>query len=64
MRLSSTVLATFNAHAGPSTFRSFTSSARRLATPVDHYDALSLPRNATRQQIKARFYEASRPSKL
>jgi hypothetical protein len=43
-----------------STQRSYfhTSSARRARTK-GHYEVLSLPRNATRQQVKARFYEVS-----
>lgn len=47
----------FILHAGPSSRRSFTSSRIAHASPVGHYEALSLPRNATRQQVKARFYE-------
>jgi hypothetical protein len=54
-------------HAGPSTLRihllslprSFSTTARRSAQPVGHYDALKLPKNATKQQVKARFYEVS-----
>lgn len=56
------------AHAGPSTWstwrartgplaRSFASSAPRSAKPVSHYEALKLPSNATKSQVKARFYE-------
>lgn len=45
----------------PSTFKSSTrplhTSRPRLAKVKGHYDALSLPRNATKQQVKARFYE-------
>ncbi|WWC67074.1 uncharacterized protein I206_100981 [Kwoniella pini CBS 10737] len=51
------------AHAGPSTLRSFNSSSRRLARThgnLSHYDVLSLSKNSTKQQIKARFYELSK----
>ncbi|WVW81524.1 hypothetical protein I302_103519 [Kwoniella bestiolae CBS 10118] len=50
-------------HAGPSTLRSFTSTQRRLARThgnLSHYDVLSLSKNSTKQQIKARFYELSK----
>ncbi|WVQ93996.1 hypothetical protein IAU59_001074 [Kwoniella sp. CBS 9459] len=43
--------------------RSFTSTARRSARvhgSISHYDALKLSKNATRQQIKAKFYELSK----
>ncbi|WVR09751.1 hypothetical protein IAU60_006827 [Kwoniella sp. DSM 27419] len=47
---------------GPSTLRGFTSTARRSARThgISHYDALKLSHNATKQQIKARFYELSK----
>ncbi|WWC57857.1 uncharacterized protein I303_100392 [Kwoniella dejecticola CBS 10117] len=51
------------AHAGPSTLRSFHSSSSRSARThgnLSHYDVLSLSKNATKQQIKARFYELSK----
>ncbi|KAI9635982.1 DnaJ domain-containing protein [Dioszegia hungarica] len=47
-------------HAGPSTRRHIASSARRSAKVVNHYEALKLPKNATKQQVKARFYELSK----
>ncbi|WVF66381.1 hypothetical protein IAT40_001121 [Kwoniella sp. CBS 6097] len=43
--------------------RTFTSSAIRSARThgsLSHYDALKLSRNATKQQIKAKFYELSK----
>jgi hypothetical protein len=43
--------------AGPSSRRYLSASSNVLASAVGHYEALRLPRNATRQQIKARFYE-------
>nr|XP_031863680.1 uncharacterized protein CI109_000932 [Kwoniella shandongensis]KAA5530752.1 hypothetical protein CI109_000932 [Kwoniella shandongensis] len=56
--------------AGPSTFRSspllkrgFTTTIKRCARThggLSHYEALRLPRNATKQQVKARFYELSK----
>ncbi|WVQ80473.1 hypothetical protein IAT38_002578 [Cryptococcus sp. DSM 104549] len=49
--------------AGPSILgaRGFSSTARRAARHVpSHYEALKLPHNATRQQVKAKFYELSK----
>ncbi|KAK8845375.1 hypothetical protein IAR55_006088 [Kwoniella newhampshirensis] len=53
--------------AGPSTLRSplsrsFSTTSRQHARThgVSHYDALKLPKNATKQQVKARFYELSK----
>lgn len=38
--------------------RCFASSARSAArSKGSHYDALMLPKNATKQQVKAKFYE-------
>ena len=39
--------------------RCFSGSSTRQAQP-DHYGLMNLPTNATKQQIKARFYEVSR----
>lgn len=46
-----------HAAAGPSSRRYLSASTSVSASAVGHYEALRLPRNATRQQIKARFYE-------
>jgi hypothetical protein len=42
------------------TWRGLSTSALRAARQQDHYAVLKLPRNATKAQIKARFYEVSR----
>ncbi|KAL7418945.1 hypothetical protein Q5752_006629 [Cryptotrichosporon argae] len=47
------------ASAGPSRPRALHASAARRAR-TDHYASLHLPRNATKQQVKARFYELSK----
>lgn len=39
--------------------RAFGTSASTWARQQDHYAVLKLPRNATKQQVKARFYEVS-----
>ncbi|OWZ68734.1 hypothetical protein AYX14_02272 [Cryptococcus neoformans] len=46
---------------GKERLRGFASSARNAArTKGSHYDALMLPKNATKQQVKAKFYELSK----
>ncbi|CAD6588645.1 MAG: hypothetical protein TREMPRED_005115 [Tremellales sp. Tagirdzhanova-0007] len=47
---------------GPSNHarRSFFTARTCLARTQGHYEALKLPRNATRQQVKASFYELSK----
>jgi hypothetical protein len=39
--------------------RSLHTTSPRLAKVKSHYEALSLQKNATKQQVKARFYEVS-----
>ena len=59
IRLSITVT---NALAGPSKWRKpFSSTVPRLARVLGHYETLGLARNATRQQVKAKFYEVRDP---
>ncbi|KAK9898094.1 DnaJ-domain-containing protein, partial [Cystobasidium minutum MCA 4210] len=41
-------------------YRKLHASARQLAKGANHYETLSLPRSATRQQIKAQFYRLSK----
>ena len=47
--------------AGPSNYarRHFSISTISSARTQGYYEALKLPRNATKQQVKAKFYEVS-----
>ncbi|ODO01900.1 hypothetical protein L198_02629 [Cryptococcus wingfieldii CBS 7118] len=40
--------------------KTFSTSAMRSARQKDHYETLSVQRNATKQQVKAKFYELSK----